>query len=86
MSENKFTWRQLKEAVNSVQEKFLDEEVIWWGEEKGGKIESCDKLEEKYYNDDYCYSPESTFDNLEEQVPDMDDFLDKGHPILFIKE
>lgn len=38
MSQSKFTWGQLKEFVNSLPEDQLSNEIIWWGDERGGKI------------------------------------------------
>lgn len=38
--ENKFTYRDLKEIINSLTSEQLDKEVIWAGDGRGGKIDS----------------------------------------------
>lgn len=86
-SKQKLTWRELKEVVNKLPEQFLDGVCIWWGEERGGCIKSLDYLEERYYNTDEGYAPLSTFETsepLEDQVDDIEVYLEQGTPILWV--
>lgn len=45
-----FTWADLKVFVNQLNDKQLSGEVIWWGEERGGKMCSAECLKEDYGN------------------------------------
>lgn len=83
-----FTYRQLLQALTGIEDKHLDKQVIWWGEERGGTVAKLWQLEEDYLYDDYTYNPRSCFDKdipLEEQVPDMEDIKEQGTPILSVQ-
>ena len=76
------TWADLKEFANSLSDEQLDNPVIWWGDERGGKFSSADTLKEDYVNESgegvepiYLYKGDEDFENI--QV-----VLKKGTPIL----
>lgn len=86
MEKKQLTWKNLKEFCNSLDEQQLICPIRLWGmnEVTFGKLEDLDILEERYFNDGEMYSPESTFDDFEEQVEDKADFIEKGTPIIYI--
>lgn len=42
------TFRELKKAIEALSEEQLDAEVVWWGDERGGHIDSLFVLPEDY--------------------------------------
>lgn len=46
------TYADLKEALSKLNDTQLQQEVRWWGDETGGKIERFDILEEEYISVD----------------------------------
>lgn len=78
------TWQQLKDFANSLPEDQLQKEVIWLGDETGGKITEAIPLKEDYVNMGYGYEPISVYE--EEADFDKDDaegVLDAGTPVLY---
>jgi hypothetical protein len=59
MATKKFTWGELKKFINKLPAKELKKEVVWWGEEEGGKISSAYQLDEDYVATDYGCEPAS---------------------------
>lgn len=81
--EKKFTWADLKEFVNKIDPGFLDQEVMWWGEDRGGKISGAKQLTEDYGNPSgdgvepvSVYKDEPDFDESEFDIQE-------GTPVLF---
>lgn len=75
------TWTDLKKFANSLPEKELQKDVIWWGEEKGGKIESITRLKEDYVSTADCgCEPLSVLEDEDE----WDAVYKKGTPIINI--
>ncbi len=83
---NHLIWKDLKEFVNSLDEKFLEEPVRWWGDDRGGIVSSLDILEEDYLTGDEGFYPESTWESDEEFGDEFKDELGlvKGTPILWV--
>lgn len=54
MKKEKFTWQNLKDVVNTLNEEQLKNEVIWWGDERGGKIVYVEILNDDYVDDGDC--------------------------------
>lgn len=85
--DKEITWRELKEFVNKLPEILLDDEVIYWGEEKGGTVNSLMCLEEDYTNvSDEYWEPVSVYKgdkDYEDDIPDSP-LLPKGTPIIYI--
>lgn len=86
MEKKQLTWKKLKEFCDSLNEHQLSCPLRLWGTEEVifSRVEDLDTLEERYFNDGEMYSPESTFDDFEEQVEDKTDFIEKGTPIIYI--
>ena len=76
------SWRKLKEFCNSLPDSELDKEVIWSGEEEGGKITSAEQVEEDYVQTDYGCEPASVqeYEEGDEEYPVC---WPKGTPILY---
>lgn len=53
------TWAELKEACNKIPEAQLNEPVRWWGEERGGKVNSVYPLHEDYVSGEEGWEPKS---------------------------
>lgn len=77
----KFTWAKLKEFANRLPESELKKEVIWWGDETGGKITSAYTLDEDYCQTDYGCEPASV-QEYEEGCEPYPITHPKGTPIL----
>lgn len=78
---NKFTWADLKKAVNEIPDELLSQEVIVWQEESGCKIQSVTVLEENYLYTDEGAEPESIIrDNYESDPEDFDSEHYLVHP------
>lgn len=86
MSKEKLSWQELKDFVNSLPDEVLEQDVRWWGDERGGTLVNTHKLEEDYICDDEGWQPKSVFDNddtyTKEEIEDMP-LLEKGTPILW---
>jgi hypothetical protein len=81
--DKKFTWNDLKKFVSEIPEEFLGQEVIWWGDERGGKITFTELLEEDYVNYGEGMEPSSIYKDLDDYkgvTPDA--IMKKGTPIL----
>lgn len=76
----KITWRQVRLFVNTIPETFLDREVMWWGEERGGVVTAIRNLEEDHVQTEEGIEPRSVIepDNLDESAM----IYEKGLPIL----
>ena len=78
------TWGELKAFCNTLTTPLdLNKHVQWWGDERGGKINSVERLEEDYVTTDYGCEPLSVQEKPiegEEQYPVTHP---KGTPILF---
>lgn len=87
------TYRQLKEKIDALSEEQLDMQVVWLGDECGGKVVALDVLEENWIDpegDGLC--PESSYkesfdeaeegQSWEEYVKGAQHFLKKGTPII----
>lgn len=46
------TFRDLKKAIEALSDEQLDNEVIWWGDQRGGEIDSLFVLPEEYVSID----------------------------------
>lgn len=81
---NNYTWADLKEFVNELPEEQLSKEVVWWGDERGGKIINAECLNEDYGNPSGMgQEPRSVYEGEPDYVADeweMD--YEKGTPIL----
>lgn len=75
------TWRKLKKFCNSLPEKELKKPVQWWGEERGGDIQSAYQLPEDYVQTDYGCEPASVQEYEEGDEP-YEIAHKKGTPIL----
>lgn len=86
MEKTKYTWKELKEFVNSIPEEFLGNEIIWWGDERGGILSGAHLLEEDYINDGEAYSPKSSYGEVElaEAIEAEEGTMYKGTPILWV--
>lgn len=84
MSTENLTWRSLKEFINSLPEEFLDGSVHWWGDEKGGDIQSVHRLDEDYVETDYACEPASAQEYKDDEEPYPVAHV-KGTPILSIE-
>jgi len=78
----KFTWADIKEFANKLDEQQLSEPVRWWGEEEGGEIINAVTLEEDYVQTDECMEPVSVQEYEEGEDP-YEVALTKGTPILY---
>ncbi len=82
----KFTWADLKKAVNELPEDQLNDTVIIWGDEIALQITSIQALEEDYLRDDEGCTPRSALqDHLDENPQDIEEFpvvLKKGTFII----
>lgn len=55
-----FTYADLKKVLDAATPEQLEQQCRWWGEEQGGRIVSCEPLEEDYVNTGGDYmEPES---------------------------
>lgn len=81
MNNKKFTWANLKEFANSLPEEELKKEVIWWGEEEGGRIDGAYQLSEDFVTTDYGCEPASVQEYEEGDEP-YEVTHPKGTPIL----
>lgn len=84
MKEHKYTWRQLKEFCNNLPDEFMDDNVIWWGEETGGKLFAAYQLTEDYTTTDYGCEPISEQDPPEEGEEPWEVTHPKGTPIISV--
>lgn len=76
--EQKFTWGDLKKFINEIPESELSKEVVWWGDERGGKIYSAFQLDEDHVKTEEGIEPLSVIeDGYEYGVT-----YKKGTPIL----
>lgn len=80
----KLTWGELKKFVNELPEDELTKDVIWWGDDRGGVMDSVYRLDEDYINMDYGYEPISGYENEEEYAEELEnnERIEKGTPIL----
>jgi hypothetical protein len=76
------TWRELKEFINALPDEQLSNSVIWWGEERGGIINTVFVLEEDYVRTEEGCEPLSVQEPLEEGDEELQVILKKGYPIL----
>lgn len=77
------TWRELKEFANQVSEEHLDSKVIWWGDGRGGVINTAEFLTENYVDfSGEGMEPESDYKGTEYENEKPDHILRKGTPIL----
>lgn len=76
------TWRELKEQVNAIEEHFLDNEVMWWGEERGGVVNKVWRLEVDYVQSDYSWEEASAYEDDEDL--DIMPLLPAGSPIISV--
>lgn len=85
-TDNKFTWRELKEKIGQIDDQFLDTPVIWWGEECAGRMQSLWILNEDYGDQGGdCQEARSDYkkytgDGYKEEEFEVD--YPKGTPIL----
>lgn len=81
----KFTWRELRDFANKLDEKHLDEQVKWWGEDRGGDIHGAGELEVDYVLDEEGYCPKKEYNESlaegEEKIEEV--ALAKGYPMLY---
>lgn len=86
MSKEKLSWKELKDFANSLPEEVLEQDVKWWGDERGGTLVNTHKLEEDYVCTDEGWEPKSVHESYEsyskEDIEDMPQ-LAKGTPILW---
>ncbi len=82
MDNEKFTWADIKEFANKLDEQQLKEPVRWWGEEEGGVMINAVLLEEDYVQTDYSMEPASVQEYEEGEDP-YEVALVKGTPILY---
>lgn len=76
------TWAKVKEVANSLTEDQLQQQVRWWGESEGGKIDDVNMLPEDYVSDGEAYAPKS---EMEPSAVDEDEPVFKeGTPMLWI--
>lgn len=76
------TWRELKEKINSIDEKHLDQPVRWWGDERGGLVYSLQELDEEYLKSDEGWEPVSAYED--DNPEDYPDRMQAGSPVLFV--
>lgn len=57
----KTTWKELKDFCNSLPEEVLNNDVHWWGDERGGFVAPTSTLEEDYLLTDEGWEPISSF-------------------------
>lgn len=81
MSNPKFTWGDLKAFCNSLPEEYLSKQVMWCGEERGGNIDSAERVEEDFMQTDYGWEPRSVQEP--EDLEGMEVALEKGSPLLY---
>ena len=81
MRKKKFTWADLKKFANKLPPKELKKEVIWWGEERGGKIDFANQLDEDFVETDYGCEPASVQEYEKDEEPYPLAYR-KGTPIL----
>jgi hypothetical protein len=96
MSDNKIasvvkpTWRQLKEFIDALPEKYLDAPIVWWGIEEAGRVDEVITLGEKNIWTPEGYVAESEFDNdgdfSIEAIGDTNKVLEAGFPIIWIEK
>lgn len=78
----KFTWQELKDIVNSLDEEQLKNAVTWWGDERGGRIEAVEILNEDYVDDQDGHSmPISEWESETDEKTEI--IFKKGTPILW---
>lgn len=82
MKSKKLTFQDLKEVVNNLTPEALQQEVLWWGDERGGKIDSVMILKEDYIFSDEGWEPKSSFDEKELQGYGGNQILPKGCAVL----
>lgn len=80
-----FTWQALKNFCNSLPEEHLKKEVVWWGEERGGKVDSAFQLPEDYVVTDYGCEPASAQEYEDGEEP-LEVVYPLGFPILSTDE
>jgi len=80
------TWAELKAFCNEIPDQFLSEQVRWWGDERGGIINLCSKIEEDMICTEEGWEPRSVYDDedtyTQEEIKKMPVLL-KGAPVLF---
>ena len=80
-----FTWQQLKEYANSLNEIQLSQPVRWWGDERAGQIRKAEELESAYIKTEF-YEPvkKISADDLAELLDGTEDIIYAGTPILYV--
>jgi hypothetical protein len=85
-NEKKMTWRQLRDFCNSVPEEFINKNVHWVGEERGGIVKYAECFEEDMINPSgegiepvSAYTSDTDFDLSVEQV-----VFQKGEPAIWV--
>lgn len=79
------TWADLRRIANDVPPERLDDEVIWWGEERGGEVYSAEPLEEDYIDTDYGFEAKSAFNEEELKELEGNQEMPKGRMILWVE-
>jgi hypothetical protein len=88
IEKTQLTWADLKEFVNRLSAEQLNNPLIWWGDDRNGKITGFATLEEDYIIEDggEGISPKSTYDPEDlKTIIEEDEFsvLPQGKPILY---
>lgn len=75
------TFLELKTALEGLTPDQLAKPVIWWGDERGGEIDSLHVLADDYANCGDNFAPVSTHDGPIREC-DCDAFMKAGTPVL----
>lgn len=82
-------YRQLRDKLMVLTDFQLDCEVIWMGDERGGKVGHLDTfIDDQVNDDDYYIEDHSGFcdgrDLIEDKPCDHEIVYRKGHPVLIV--
>lgn len=82
-----FTWADLKKACNELPDEFLNEEVMWWGDERGGTIHKVRLLDCEMVCTEEGWEQKTAIEEDTEMYPPEDiaalPLLKIGHPVLY---
>lgn len=82
--EKKYTWADLKEFCNTLNEKQLAYPVRWVGEERGGPVINAEPMGEDHIVTDYGAEPISAYKDDEEMMEDPQIAFHADEPVLWV--
>lgn len=82
------TYAELKAKLDTFTPEQLAAEVRWWGDERGGRIERVDLLDEPWVQTGEGFEPFSSYSDDPDMVAELDgaETLPTGTPILAVDE